>query len=201
MSNQSVVQLPSPPSSPFFNNATINECNTSTKENKKLINIETILGTPEETHIEIDKDEILRRKFINIIEEGIQNDDEITPYGYFIQKLYDIGNKIINKRTKDAIPLRVYQIGNDSFQEFWVHPVYLSLQSFQFYKLFDEVSRNKEDGVIEIEVPSLETFPVILYWLYTGDQDKVLEIGKVDETLCKGIMDNIQYLEINIPSF
>jgi len=210
---KSYVQLPSPPSSPSTaSNSSFpfteerNEFMEIIGEDKKSNsnnnnNNNNDIGTPEEIHIEIDREDILRNKFIDIMEEGIQIKDKMISYDYFIQNLHRVGGKIINKKTKDAILLRVYEIGNDNFQEFWVHPMYLSLQSFQFFKLFDEGNCNNENGIIEIEVPSLETFPLILYWLYTGNQDKVLEIGKLDETLCNGIMDNILYLDINIPTF
>jgi len=71
----------------------------------------------------------------------------------------------------------------------------LSLQSFQFFKLFKDI-KNIEEKIIEIEVPSLDTFAVVLYCIYTGDNSKVLEIGKLNETLCQGIIKNIQCLEV-----
>eukprot|EP00833_Pecoramyces_ruminatium_P002553 jgi/Orpsp1_1/1176585/evm.model.c7180000058196.1 len=84
------------------------------------------------------------------------------------------------------------------FEDFWVHPMYLSLQSYQFFKLFEEVKNNNEQGIIEIEVPSLKTFAFILYWIYTGDKTKLFDIAKLDELFCKGIMENIQYLDVEI---
>jgi len=196
------IQLPSPPSSPGSINENIENYKSNENENKKLKINKNLLATPEEKHIQIDKNEILRKKYFNIMKEGIEINDEMIPYLYAIEKLHSIGNSIINKRTKDAIQFRVYETGKDTFQEFWVHPMFLSLQSFQFFKLFEEIkNNNEEEEIIEIEVPSLNTFPVILYWLYTGNESKLLEIAKLDETLCKGIMENIQFLEINMPSF
>ncbi|KAG4089790.1 hypothetical protein H8356DRAFT_1366744 [Neocallimastix lanati (nom. inval.)] len=191
MFSQSFSQLPSPPSSPYHGDM---------DENEKLNISDDFKRSSIETFMEINQDNCLRNKFMDMIEEGIQINGEITPYGYVLHKLYCIGNKIINKGTKDAVPLRVYEIGKDDFKDFWVHPIYLSLQSFQFFKLFNDINVDNKKGIIEIEVPSLTTFSIILYWLYTGNQDKVLEFGKLDETLCKGIIENIQYLEINIPT-
>jgi hypothetical protein len=193
------AQLPSPPLSPFRNcENVLNEqlfCGDLNIDTKDLKAIENILNSPVE--LEEPKDD-LRVKFINMIEEGVQVNGEIVPYSYFVQKLHTLGNTVINKQTKDALPLRVYECGKDTFQDFWVHPMFLSLQSFQFYKLFEEVKKNNEQGIIEIEVPSLKAFPYVLYWIYTGDISKILEVSKFDETLCQGIMETIQYFEINM---
>jgi len=194
-------QLPSPPSSPNkkFDNSIRAEkfiCN-----DKYLENVKTILGSPVENTIEISNYDILRSKFKNIIDEGVEINNEIVPYPYVIQKLQSIGNRVINKKTKDAIPLRVYETGKDCYEDFWVHPMFLSLQSFQFFKLFEEIQNEKEEGIIEIEIPSLKSFAIVLYLLYTGNISKVLEIGKMDESICKGIIENIQCLEIDMSLF
>ncbi|KAG4100510.1 hypothetical protein H8356DRAFT_1659585 [Neocallimastix lanati (nom. inval.)] len=195
------AQLPSPPLSPYKKNDKTIDIENFNCTDKVLKNVKNALGSPVEYTIEISKNEILRSKYMKIMEEGIEINNEMTPYPYVIQKLHSIGSRIINKKTKDAVPLRVYETGKDCFEEFWVHPFYLSLQSFQFYKLFEEIRNNNEQGIIEIEVPSLKTFALVLYFLYTGDISKVLEVGKLDENLCKGIIENINCLEINMTSF
>jgi len=194
-------QLPSPPSSPnkeFDNSIKVEKfiCN-----DKYLENVKTILGSPVENTIEISNYDILRSKFMNIIDEGVEINNEIVPYPYVIQKLHSIGNRMINKKTKDAIPLRVYETGKDCYEDFWVHPMFLSLQSFQFFKLFEEIQNEKEEGIIEIEIPSLKSFAIVLYLLYTGNISKILEICKMDESICKGIIENIQCLEIDMSLF
>jgi len=195
---ESYVHLPSPPLSPFHSCEIL--CNEMGIESKDL-KIETTMGSPVEYSIELDikqaQEELMRNKYMNMMEEGVQLNGELIPYLYFVQKLHSLGNKVINKKTKDAVPLRVYETGKDTYQEFWVHPIYLTLQSYQFFKYFEEVKANNEQ-VLEIEVPSLKTFAVVLYWIYTGDKSKVLEIAKIDDTLCKGIMENIQCLEVNM---
>ena len=193
------AQLPSPPLSPFRNcENVLNEqlfCGDLNIDTKDLKAIENILNSPVE--LEEPKDD-LRVKFINMIEEGVQVNGEIVPYSYFVQKLHTLGNTVINKQTKDALPLRVYESGKETYQDFWVHPVFLSLQSFQFFKLFEEVKKNNEQGIIEIEVPSLRAFPVVLYWIYSGDYAKLLDVARLDESLCQDIMETIQYLEIDM---
>ncbi|KAL6611881.1 hypothetical protein LY90DRAFT_636484 [Neocallimastix californiae] len=109
-----------------------------------------------------------------MIEEGAEVNGELTPYLYVIEKLHSIGNYIINKKTNDTVPLRVYET---------------------------EIKENNEEGIIEIEIPSLKSFAVVLYYLYTGDKSKLFEIAIIDENLCKGIMENIECLEINMASF
>eukprot|EP00833_Pecoramyces_ruminatium_P013798 jgi/Orpsp1_1/1187830/evm.model.d7180000060435.1 len=136
-----------------------------------------------------------------MIEQGVEINGEIVPYAYAIEKLHSIGSKVINKKTMDAIPLRVYETGKDEYDEFWVQPMFLSLHSYQFFKLFEEVKENKDQGVIEIEVPSLKAFAFVLYYIYTGDNTKLFEIAKLNETICKGIMENIERLEINMSAF
>ena len=197
--NDIYSQIPSPPHSPFseFIDFEKNEPYICEQKLEKL----PIALSPMESPITISEDEILRRKFIDMIEEGIQINDEMTPYQYAIEKLHSIGKTVINKKTKDAVPLRVYEKGKDSYEDFWVHPIFLSLQSFQFFKLFEEIQNNKEQGIIEIEVPSLKTFAFVLYWIYTGDISKILEIGKLDSSYCKGIMENIECLDIKMENF
>jgi len=198
------AHLPSPPLSPFRNCVNgVGEqflCNNMGIDNKDLKVIENILNSPVEYSINLDdesKDE-LRTKFNAMKEEGVQINDEIVPFSYFVQKLHTLGNTVINKQTKDALPLRVYESGKETYQDFWVHPVFLSLQSFQFFKLFEEVKKNNEQGIIEIEVPSLRAFPVVLYWIYSGDYAKLLDVARLDESLCQDIMETIQYLEIDM---
>jgi len=196
---ESYVHLPSPPLSPFRNCDNDLEIEPVVCEIQENDLKDTLISPVENTTN--DQEDTLRIQYKNMIEEGIKANEEIIPYQYYIHKLHNIGSKIINKRTKDAIPLRVYETEKEEYQDFWVHPMILSLQSYQFYKLFEEVKNNKEEGIIEIEVPSLKTFAVILYWIYTGDSSKLLEIAKLDESLCKGIMENIQCLEIEIDAF
>ncbi|KAL6590683.1 hypothetical protein U3516DRAFT_919967 [Neocallimastix sp. 'constans'] len=138
-----------------------------------------------------------------MMEEGIEDSEsgEKIPYPYIIKKLHSIGKCVINKKTKDALPLRVYEAGKEIYEDFWVHPIFLSSQSYQFFKLFEEVKTKQEQGIIEIEVPSIKAFAFVLYYMYTGDLSKLLEIAKLDESYCKGIMESIQYLEINITKF
>jgi len=193
---ESYGNLPSPPLSPFRHcdgNLEIEPliCDIQEKDNKGE---ETLCSPVENTNI-ISEEDVLRMSFMNIIDEGIKINDELVPYQYYIQKIHKIGNKVINKRTKDAVPLRVYETGTENYKDFWVHPMILSLQSFQFFKLFKDI-KNIEEKIIEIEVPSLDTFAVVLYCIYTGDNSKVLEIGKLNETLCQGIIKNIQCLEV-----
>ncbi|KAG4092285.1 hypothetical protein H8356DRAFT_1703851 [Neocallimastix lanati (nom. inval.)] len=195
---ESYGHLPSPPLSPSRHcdrNLEIEPliCNIQEKDIKGE---DTLCSPIESTNI-ISEEDVLRISFMNIIDQGIKINDEIVPYQYYIQKLHKIGNKVINKRTKDALPLRVYETGTENYKEFWVHPMILSLQSFQFFKLFKEIKNNKEE-IIEIEVPSLDAFAVVLYYIYTGDNSKILEIGKLDGTLCQGIINNIQSLEVII---
>jgi len=157
------------------------------------------------------KDECLRNKYLRMIEEGVEINGEMTPYLYAIERLHSIGGQVINKKTSDAVPLRVYNTGkDDAFEEFWVHPLFLSLQSFQFFKLFEEIrnsgsskegSPEQQEEVIEIEVPSLRSFAFVLYYLYTGNNAKLFEIAKLDESFCKGIMENIECLEINMAAY
>ncbi|ORX79119.1 hypothetical protein BCR32DRAFT_328254 [Anaeromyces robustus] len=194
------VHLPSPPLSPFRNCDNLLDICSELENQTKELKYENVIGSPIEYTITLEKsqDEILRNKFLNNMDEGVKVNDEMVPYPYFIQKLHSIGNSVINKKTKDAVPLRVYETGKDIYQEFWVHPMFLSLQSYQFFKLFEEVKKNNEQGVIEIEVPSLRAFPIVLYWIYTGDLTKLLELAKLDESLCKGIMENIECLEIQM---
>ncbi|KAG4090686.1 hypothetical protein H8356DRAFT_1430964 [Neocallimastix lanati (nom. inval.)] len=204
--NEVYAQLPSPPLSPK-NNLYIDEClyEQFIYSDEELKQIESILSSPVQSLIEcpvqLSKDDILRNKYISMMEEGVEVNGELTPYLYVIKKLHSIGNNVINKKTKDAIPLRVYETGTDKYQEFWVHPMFLSLQSFQFFKLFEEIKENNEEGIIEIEIPSLKSFAIVLYYLYTGDKSKLFKIAKIDESLCKGIMENIECLEINMASF
>ena len=198
---ETYAHLPSPPLSPFSNcddglEIETFECSMQEKEIKD----ETTLRSPNENPI-INEKEILRISFMKMIEEGIKADGVIIPYQYYIQKLHKIGNKIINKKSKDAVPLRIFEKGTENYQEFWVHPMILSLQSFQFFKLFNSLKNKNEGEIIEIEVPSLKTFAIILYYIYTGDSSKVLEIAKLEELLCKGIIDNIHYLEIITENF
>jgi len=199
------VHLPSPPLSPFRNcdvGLIESLCNDIGIQTKDLKAIESVLNSPVEYTIDLDiepkEEDPVRTRYLKMMEEGVQVNEEYVPYLYFVQKLHSIGNNVINKQTKDAVPLRVYETGKDTYQDFWVHPMFLTLQSYQFFKLFEEIKENNEQGLIEIEVPSLKTFPVVLYWIYTGDMAKLLEIAKLDETLCKGIKENIECLEINM---
>ncbi|KAL6611883.1 hypothetical protein LY90DRAFT_708615 [Neocallimastix californiae] len=205
-------QLPSPPLSPAsLPLSTTFYCNEEAEleydddefdfTEKEVEYLESILGFPIDSPDEQSEEEILRSKFMNIIEDGVEINGEMVPYSYAIEKLHNIGNNVINKKTKDAIPLRVYEVGTEKFQEFWVHPMFLSLQSFQFFKLFEEAKENNEQGIIEIEVPYLDSFAYVLYWLYTGDNSKFLEIAKLDESFCKGIMENIKLLDVNLVAF
>ncbi|ORX61109.1 hypothetical protein BCR36DRAFT_579166 [Piromyces finnis] len=198
------VHLPSPPLSPFRSceNGLIESfiCNDMGIQYKDLKMMENVINSPIEyanTFVEPKQDE-LRTKFMNMKEEGVQVNGELVPYSYFVQKLHSLGNNVINKQTKDAVPLRVYESGKETFQDFWVHPIFLSLQSFQFYKLFEEIKKNNEQGIIEIEVPSLNAFPIVLYWIYTGNMTKLLEVAKINNSLCKGIIVTIQYLELDM---
>lgn len=154
-------------------------------------------------------EEVYQNKFLNYIYNGIPiNDHEVIPYDYFIEKLHTIGGNLLNKKTSDAVLLKVYEINEQQQQEeeeekflsFWVHPLYLSLQSYQFFKLFEEInSEGEESGdksEIEIEVPSLQTFPSILHYLYTGKTTSLVNVAKMDENLCKGIIENIKYFNL-----
>ncbi|KAG4090680.1 hypothetical protein H8356DRAFT_1052812 [Neocallimastix lanati (nom. inval.)] len=204
--NEIYAQLPSPPLSPN-NELCFSECLFDqfiyTDEELKNIgaNLNSEAESPVESPVELSKDDILRNKYVSLMEDGVEINEEIVPYLYAIEKLHSIGNIVINKKTKDAIPLRVFETGTDKYQEFWVHPMFLSLQSFQFFKLFEEVKENNEQGVIEIEIPSLKSFAIVLYYLYTGDKAKLLKVAKMEESLCKGIMENIECLEINMEDF
>ncbi|KAG4102754.1 hypothetical protein H8356DRAFT_1649815 [Neocallimastix lanati (nom. inval.)] len=204
--NEVNAQLPSPPLSPN-NTLCFDEClfEKFIYTDEELKKIEELLSSPENSPIEcpvqLSKNDILRNKYVNKIEEGVEVNGDIVPYVYAIEKLHSIGKRVINKKTKDAVPLRVFETGTDKYQEFWVHPMFLSLQSFQFFKLFEEIEENHEEGVIEIEIPSLKSFAIVLYYLYTGEKSKVYEIAKLDESLCKGIMENIECLEINMEAF
>jgi len=199
-------QLPSPPLTPTnklcFDEGLFDQFIYSDEELKK---IEVLLNSKVESPIEcpaqLSKDDILRNKYVSMMEDGVEINGEIIPYLYAIEKLHSIGNNVINKKTKDAIPLRVFETGTDKYQEFWVHPMFLSLQSFQFFKLCEEIKENNEQGVIEIEIPSLKSFAIVLYYLYTGDKAKLLKVAKMEESLCKGIMENIECLEINMEDF
>ncbi|KAG4102756.1 hypothetical protein H8356DRAFT_983751 [Neocallimastix lanati (nom. inval.)] len=200
--NEIYAQLPSPPLSPN-NKLCLDEClyQQYIYSDEELRTIETFLSSPVESPVQLSKDDILRNKYINIMEEGVEVNGDIVPYIYAIEKLHSIGNNVINKKTKDAVPLRVFETGTEKYQEFWVHPMFLTLQSFQFFKLFEEINENHEEGIIEIEIPSLKSFAIVLYYLYTGDKNKVFEIARLDENLCKGIMENIECLEINMEAF
>ncbi|KAG4102760.1 hypothetical protein H8356DRAFT_1649821 [Neocallimastix lanati (nom. inval.)] len=210
--NETYSQLPSPPLSPAsLPISTSLFCNKEAEleyddddfdfTEKEIDYLESILGFPIERPEMQTKEEILRSKFMNMMEDGVEINGEMTPYSYAIEKLHNIGGKVINKKTMDAVQFRVYETGTEKYQEFWVHPIFLSLQSFQFFKLFEEVKENNEQGTIEIEVPYLDSFAFVLYWLYTGDNSKLLEIAKLDENFCKGIMENIELLEINMVAF
>ncbi|KAL6591107.1 hypothetical protein U3516DRAFT_805739 [Neocallimastix sp. 'constans'] len=175
---ESFSQLPSPPISPNNHHNIFKSKNVECSDKQPIENS-------------------TMNKFMDVINNGIQINDEMTPYPYIIKKLHSLGNHFINKKTTDAIQLRVYEIGKENYKDFWVHPLYLSLQSYQFFKLFEEIKNDKEeDTIIEIEIPSLNTFPVILYWIYTGNLNKLLEIAKLDKFLCEGIIKNILTLDI-----
>ncbi|KAG4090695.1 hypothetical protein H8356DRAFT_1052847 [Neocallimastix lanati (nom. inval.)] len=212
--SESFTQLPTPesPLLPLFSNL---PCNDETEAaefdlkyddddndefdftEREIEYLESFLGFPIERPGNPSKEEILRNKYENMTEEGVEFNGEIAPYSYVIDILHSIGLNVINKKTNDAVKLCVYEIGTNYLKEFWVHPIFLSLQSFQFFKLFEENKENNEQEVLEIEVPSIKAFTIILYWLYTGDNSKILEIAKVDEELFKGIMEIIELLEIN----
>ena len=200
--NEVYAQFPSPPLSPN-NSLYLDEClyQQFIYSDEELKTIETILSSPVKSPVQLSKNDILRKKYINMMEEGVEINGEMTPYLYIIEKLHSIGNNVINKKTKDVVSLRVFETGTEKYQEFWVHPMFLTLQSFQFFKLFEEINENHEEGIIEIEIPSLKSFAIVLYYLYTGDKNKVFEIARLDENLCKGIMENIECLEINMEAF
>ncbi|KAG4102755.1 hypothetical protein H8356DRAFT_1032239 [Neocallimastix lanati (nom. inval.)] len=200
--NEVYAQFPSPPLSPN-NSLYLDEClyQQFIYSDEELKTIETILSSPVKSPVQLSKNDILRKKYINMMEEGVEINGEMTPYLYIIEKLHSIGNNVINKKTKDVVSLRVFETGTEKYQEFWVHPMFLTLQSFQFFKLFEEINENHEEGIIEIEIPSLKSFAIVLYYLYTGDKNKVFEIARLDENLCKGIMENIECLEINMDAF
>ncbi|KAG4090696.1 hypothetical protein H8356DRAFT_1712079 [Neocallimastix lanati (nom. inval.)] len=211
--NNTYSQLPSPPLSPaLFPISTAFYCNKEYNfeyddddefdfTEREIEYIESILGFPFENLDKQNKEEIMRTKFMNMMGDGVKINDKMTPYSYVIEVLHKIGYSVINKKTKDAVQLRVYEKGTDKFLEFWVHPIFLSLHSFQFFKLFEEVKENNEQNTLEIEVPYLESFAFILYWIYTGDNSKLLETAKLDEHFCKGTMENIELLEINMIAF
>jgi len=144
--NDHFTQLPSPesfPSSSLFpllpyNNETETEIDNEEFDftEREIEYIEEFLGFSIERPGNPTKEEILRSKFKNMMEEGVEINGEITPYFYALEKLHNIGKNIFNKKTKDTVQLCVYETDSDSIQEFWVHPLFLSLQSFQFFKLF-----------------------------------------------------------------
>lgn len=126
------------------------------------------------------KDDIYREKFLDYIYNGVkfvnaQGQEEIIPYEYFIRQLHTMGSTMYNQKNEQTIKLRVYEIAkseenaSEAYQEFWVHPLFLSLQSFELFKLFEDLKTEKEEDVVEIEVPSLDTFANLLKWIYTGD--------------------------------
>eukprot|EP00833_Pecoramyces_ruminatium_P015537 jgi/Orpsp1_1/1189569/evm.model.d7180000072942.1 len=139
---------------------------------------------------------------------GVEMDGEIIPYSYAIEKLHSIGDMILHQKTKDAVQLRVYETGKDFFHDYWVHPMFLTLQSFKFFKLFEEImedneqeqeqEQEQEKDIIEIEVPNLQAFDFVLYFIYTGDNEKFNEIAETDSSFYKGIEEDIEYLEINM---
>ncbi|KAG4090678.1 hypothetical protein H8356DRAFT_1712056 [Neocallimastix lanati (nom. inval.)] len=174
--NNKITQLPSPPLTPY-------------DVHDKFYNNE---------EGELTQDDILRKEFLRMMEEGIDINGEIIPCSYFIEKLHSIGNSIMNKKTEDAVPLRVYEYGNNTYEEFWVHPMFLTLQSFQFFKLFNEIDESNEQGDIEINVPSLNSFVYVLHYLYTGDSTEIIDMAEADETLYKEIMEIFECLEINL---
>ncbi|KAG4102752.1 hypothetical protein H8356DRAFT_1649809 [Neocallimastix lanati (nom. inval.)] len=193
--NEEIAQLPSPPMSPhdkYNKEYTLESYNNQEGELKDII--DTTSG-------ELTQDDNLREEFIYMMEEGIQINNEVIPCPYFIEKLHRIGKSIINKKTEDAVPLYVYGNEENIYGEFWVHPMFLSLQSFQFFKIFQKIKESDEQDIFEIKVPSLNTFSYVIYYLYTGDTTKILEIAKNDEIFYKGIMENFECLEINMKSF
>eukprot|EP00833_Pecoramyces_ruminatium_P018559 jgi/Orpsp1_1/1192591/evm.model.d7180000094477.1 len=134
--------------------------------------IESIINSPVEYPFHLSKEEMLRNKYMNRMDEGVEMNGEI-----------------------DAVQLRVYETGKDYYEDFMVHPMFLSLHSYQFFKLFEEIKEeNEQDGVIEIEVPDLKAFSFVLYFIYTGDNDKFNEIAEFNKTFYKGVVENIKYL-------
>ncbi|KAG4090681.1 hypothetical protein H8356DRAFT_1341283 [Neocallimastix lanati (nom. inval.)] len=55
------------------------------------------------------------------------------------------------------------ETGTDRYQEFWV---------------------NNEQEIIEIEIPSLNSFTIILYYFYTSNNTKLFKVAKLEENLC-----------------
>eukprot|EP00833_Pecoramyces_ruminatium_P000153 jgi/Orpsp1_1/1174185/evm.model.c7180000049192.1 len=198
--NEIYAQLPSPPLSPNKLCVGIDQClydqfiYSEEELNKKEESL--MMNSPVECPVQLSKDEILRNKFIGMMDEGVEMNGQMVEFAYAIEKLHSIGNKVINKKTKDAVPLRVFETGKDIYQEYWVHPMFLSLHSYQFFKLFEEIKENNEQGVIEIEVPSLKAFAFVLYYIYTGDNAKFNEVAKLDQTYFKGVLENIECLEV-----
>eukprot|EP00833_Pecoramyces_ruminatium_P015744 jgi/Orpsp1_1/1189776/evm.model.d7180000074393.1 len=138
---------------------------------------------------------------------GVEMEGEIIPYSDAIEKLHRIGSEVYHQKTEDAVQLRVYETGRrkDIFQDFWVHPVFLSLQSFKFFKLFEEAEEDyheqkqeQEQDIFEIEVPNLKAFDFLLYFIYTGDRAKFNEIKETDPNFYKGIEEDIEDLQINM---
>jgi hypothetical protein len=212
------VQLPSPPLSPSklcnerlsrdeyglsmeeykdkFNNNNDNELffeeflNSERFDysDEELLKIEALIGCPIENQYQPSREEILRKKFTNILKNGVEINGKIDTYSKSIEKLHNIGSSVFNKKTENAVILRVYEDGNNRIQEFWVHPVFLSLQSFPFFKLFETIKENNVQGTIEIKVSSLKIFTYVLYYLYTGIKTDILELSKSDENFYRAIL-------------
>jgi len=169
--------------------------------NEELMKIQALISCPIQNQHQSSREDILRNKYMNIMKNGIEIKGEMISYSEAIKNLHNNGSSIFNKKTDDAVILHAYESENLIFQKFWVHPLYLSLQSFPFFKLFEEIKEDNIQGIIEIEVSSLKAFNALLYYLYTGSKIEILESLKLDKTYYKGIMEMLIYLEISMKLF
>ncbi|ORY14112.1 hypothetical protein LY90DRAFT_518092 [Neocallimastix californiae] len=223
-----LTQLPSPPLSPsklckevdevnLYNNK-FDFYNDEASENERffeeflnsekfiysddeLMKIEALIGCPIKNQYQPSREDILRNKYMDILKNGIEINGEMKSYSEAVETLHRVGSTIFNKRTDDAVILHVFESGNNHFQEFRIHPKYLSLQSFTFFRLFEEIKENNIGGIIEIEVSSLKIFSSVLYYLYTGIKTEIFERSKSNEFNYNNFMEMLTYLEINMELF
>ena len=112
---------------------------------------------------------------------------EGIPAPYFISVLNEEAQNYFNNKNH-AFELRVKGLD----RSFFVHLHYLTSQSIFFQ---EECSAVKEGDLVEIIVPSPETFEPILEYLYFGNGDKWYDTMTPDTY--NDILENVEYLGLD----
>nr|CAG8436905.1 11718_t:CDS:1 [Entrophospora candida]CAG8440444.1 11059_t:CDS:1 [Entrophospora candida] len=111
------------------------------------------------------------------------------PVPYLVSKLHEMGSMFYNDPSTAYAELNI-----NEQRTFFIHKEYLEFQSNYFCDIFTKKKVKKGD-LIKINLPSPDTFEIILEFFYFGDEDRFYDKLNIDNYY--DVMKNVNLLGLS----